>query len=37
VDTVVSDLEGSSMPFEINLLENASGENADNLTVPVPN
>jgi N-acetylglucosaminyl-diphospho-decaprenol L-rhamnosyltransferase len=37
VDTVVSDLEGSSMAFEINLLENASGEDLDELAARVPN
>jgi GT2 family glycosyltransferase len=37
VDTVVSDLEGSSMAFEINLLDNASGEDLDDLAARVPN
>ena len=37
VDTVVSDLEGSSIPFEINLLDNASGEDLEDLAARVPN
>ena len=35
VDTVVSDLEGSSLAFEINLLENASGEDLGDLAARV--
>jgi N-acetylglucosaminyl-diphospho-decaprenol L-rhamnosyltransferase len=37
VDTVVSDLERSSMAFEINLLDNASGEDLEDLAARVPN
>jgi N-acetylglucosaminyl-diphospho-decaprenol L-rhamnosyltransferase len=37
VETVVSDLEGSSMAFEINLLDNASGEDLDDLSARFPN
>ena len=37
VETVVSDLEGSSIPYEINLLDNASGEDLDDLAARVPN
>jgi N-acetylglucosaminyl-diphospho-decaprenol L-rhamnosyltransferase len=37
VDTVVSDLQRSSMAFEINLLENASGEDLDDMATRVPN
>jgi N-acetylglucosaminyl-diphospho-decaprenol L-rhamnosyltransferase len=37
VETVVSDLEGSSMAFEINLLDNASGEDLSEVAARVPN
>jgi GT2 family glycosyltransferase len=37
VHTVVSDLEGSSLAFEINLLENASGEDLGDLAARVAN
>jgi hypothetical protein len=36
VDTVVSDLETSSLEYEINLLDNASGEDLDDLAERVP-
>ena len=37
VETVVSDLDGSHLPYEINLLDNASGEKLDDLAAEVPN
>ena len=37
VDTAVSDLQGSSMAFEINLLDNASGESLGEVAARVPN
>lgn len=37
VETVVSDLERSSMAFEINLLDNASGEDLNDLAARVTN
>ncbi len=37
LETVVSDLEGSLLPYEVNLLDNASGEDLDDLAARVPN
>lgn len=37
VETVVSDLEGSHLQYEINLLDNASGEDLDDLAAVTPN
>src|ERR1700748_1175516 len=36
VETVVADLEGSALEYEVNLLDNASGEDLDDLAARVP-
>ena len=36
VETVVSDLAGSGLEYEINLLDNASGEDLDDLAARIP-